>query len=103
LLYRRGNGLRGLSGNRRGWERGSKEEEDEYLRANKSTNSTLGASDRLVPASLRTVGVILRDCARGRGRVTSELGGGMGCVVLELCFVFLGFACVLFACQYIQV
>lgn len=66
-----------------------------YLRTNKASNSFLGGTDGLVPGAFGAVGVVFCDCSRGGSGVVAYLRGCVGGFVLELGFVFLGFASVL--------
>jgi hypothetical protein len=68
---------------------------ERYLRTNKASNSFLGRTDGLVPGAFGAVGVVLCDCSRGGSGVVADFGGCVGGFVLELGFVFLGFAGVL--------
>jgi hypothetical protein len=68
---------------------------ERYLRTNKASDRFLGGTDGLVPGAFGTVGVVLCDCSRGGSGVVAYLGGCVGGLVLELGFVFLGFAGVL--------
>ena len=68
---------------------------ERYLRTNKASNSFLGGTDGLVPGAFGAVGVVLCDGSGGGSGVVAYLGGCVGGLVLELSFVFLGFASLL--------
>jgi hypothetical protein len=77
--------------------------EASYLGTNKIADSFLRGANSLIPRALRAVRVILADGTGGRSRVVSDLGCGVGSLVLEISLGFLGFAGILECISYLDI
>jgi hypothetical protein len=76
--------------------------ETTYFGTNKIADSFLCRANSLIPGTLRAVRVVLGDGTGGRSRVVSDLGCGVGSLVLEISLGFLGFAGILGLISYLD-